>query len=174
LTATVPDIETSRLSLHPVDTVEARRIVERAPTRDDRWAADYPFEGDLAGLGAFLAASARAGEQRPFGYYRITLRSSGQAIGGIGFKGAPVDGVVEVGYGLAPSARGEGLAAEALTALAATAARHGVARVRADTVPANVASIRTLERAGFARVATDADLLTYEVTIPGDVPAGRP
>jgi RimJ/RimL family protein N-acetyltransferase len=160
----MPDIETSRLSLHPVDVVEARRIVERAPTSEDRWAADYPFEGDLAGLGAFLAASERAGEQRPFGYYRISLRASGQAVGGIGFKGAPVDGVVEVGYGLAPSARGQGLAAEALTALVATAAGHGVVLVRADTVPANLASIRTLEHAGFTRVAADADLLIYEVT----------
>ncbi len=163
----MPDIETSRLSLHPVDAEEARRIVERAPASEDRWAADYPFEGDLAGLGAFLAASARAGEQRPFGYYRITLRSSGQAVGGIGFKGAPVDGVVEVGYGLAPSARGQGFAAEALTALVAVATRHGVARVRAGTVPANLASIRTLERAGFTRVATDADLLIYGLTIQG-------
>jgi RimJ/RimL family protein N-acetyltransferase len=37
--------------------------------------------------------------------------------------------------------------------------------VRADTVPNNVASRRTLERAGFVRVAADADLLRYEFSV---------
>ena len=92
----MPDTETIRLILHPVDAAEARRIRNRTQTAEDQWADDYPFEGDIVALGAFLAASERDGEQRPFGYYRITQRSGGQAIGGIGFKGAPADGVVEV------------------------------------------------------------------------------
>ena len=165
MTATMPDIETTRLVLHPVDAAEAGRIRNRTQTAEDQWADDYPFEGDIVALGAFVAASERDGEQRPFGYYRITQRSDGQAIGGIGFKGPPDNGVVEVGYGLAPSARGHGYAAEALTALTTAAASYGVARVRADTVPNNIASRRTLERAGFVRVAADADLLRYEFSV---------
>ena len=106
LTATMPDIATTRLILHPVDSAEAGRIRNRTPTAEDQWAADYPFDGDIVALGAFVAATERAGEQRPFGYYRITQRSDRHAIGGIGFKGPPENGVVEVGYGLAPSARG--------------------------------------------------------------------
>jgi len=161
----MPDIETTRLILHPVDSAEAGRIRNRTPTAEDQWADDYPFDGDIVALGAFVAAGERYGEQRPFGYYRITQRSDGQAIGGIGFKGAPDNGVVEVGYGLAPSARGHGFAAEALSALTTAAASHGVARVRADTAPDNVASRRTLERAGFVRVVADANLFRYEFSV---------
>lgn len=156
------DIETSRLTLHPVDRAEAHRIRggERAP--DDRWVPDYPFDGDRIALSAFLAAWERDGDQRPFGYYRIARRADGRSVGGIGFKGQPDQGVVEVGYGLAPSGRGHGYAAEALTALTDLAARHGVSRVRAETSPDNAASVRTLERAGFARVGSGDGLLHYE------------
>ena len=44
-------------------------------------AAGRPFEGDIVALDAFVAASERDGEHRPFGYYRITQRSERQAIG---------------------------------------------------------------------------------------------
>lgn len=54
--------------------------------------------------------------------------SDGQAVGGIGFKGQPQGGCVEIGYGLVPSARGHGYAAEALVALLAVAADHGLSR----------------------------------------------
>lgn len=161
----MPAVVTPRLTLHPVDAVEARRIHTRAPTAGDRWSEDYPFEGDIAALTVFLAACEREGDQRPFGYYRITRRSDRNAVGGIGFKGRPADGAVEVGYGLAPSARGRGYAAEALTALCALVAGHGVTKVRADTTPDNHASWRTLERAGFVRVADEAGLLRYELDI---------
>ena len=70
----------------------------------DSWAEDFPFEGDIGAVGIFLARHHRSGEQRPFGYYRITRLSDGQAVGGVGFKGRPDDGCVEIGYGLAPPA----------------------------------------------------------------------
>src|SRR6185312_8276456 len=57
LTATMPDIETTRLILHPVDSAEAGRIHNRTPTAEDQWAADYPFDGDIVALGAFVAAT---------------------------------------------------------------------------------------------------------------------
>ena len=110
----------------------------------------------------FLHATATVGEQRPFGYYRITRLSDGRAVGGVGFKGQPDDGDVEIGYGLAPSARGHGYAAEAVIALLAMAADHGLSRVIADTTPENIASQRTLVRTGFRLVGTDAELHHYE------------
>lgn len=160
------DLLTEHLTLHAVDVDEARRVRARTPRTDDSWADDYPFDGDLAALGAFLHASERFGEQRPFGYYRIARRADGVAIGGIGFKGAPTDGVVEVGYGLAPSARGHGYATEALRAVCALAAGLGVHRVRADTELDNHASQRTLERGGFGVVREDEALRYYELTLP--------
>src|SRR5580692_11174334 len=110
------DVKTARLQLHAIDVAEAERIVARNAGPDDIWAEDFPFEGDLRAVGGFLRASTERGEQRPFGYYRITRLADGRAIGGGGFKGRPQGGRVEIGYGLAPSARGNGYAAEAVIA----------------------------------------------------------
>src|ERR1035437_4521168 len=140
----VMDIETTRLILHAIDEAEARRICAQAFGPNDSWAADYPFAGDLAAVGSFLRATEQHGEQRPFGYYQIVRAADRLAVGGVGFKGPPRGGSVEVGYGLAPSARGHGYAGEALTALLTVAANHGVATVLADTTVQNVASPRTL------------------------------
>jgi RimJ/RimL family protein N-acetyltransferase len=156
------DSRTARLSLHAIDELEARRIHDRAPQSGDAWAADYPFEGDLAAIGSFLRATERNGDQRPFGYYQIRRQSDGLAIGGVGFKGPPDGGVVEIGYGLVPSARGQGYATEALGALVQIAAGLGVATIRADTDLDNVASQRTLEHAGFYQVRAVSELCHYE------------
>lgn len=161
----VNDVETSRLRLHPIDEAEGHRIVAAAAAEGDSWADDFPFEGDVLATTVFLATTEALGDQRPFGHYLVTRASDGRAIGGIGFKGPPHEGSVEVGYGLAPSARGHGYAAEALTALLGVAAAHGLARVVADTTVDNIASQRTLERAGFHRVATDGDLHLYELVL---------
>src|SRR5665213_3242896 len=106
------DLRTSRLELHAIDVAEAERIVARSAGPADAWADDFPFEGDVGAVGGFLRATAALGEQRPFGYYRITRSSDGRAIGGIGFKR-----LLDGGCGLAPSARGQGYAAEAIIAL---------------------------------------------------------
>lgn len=161
----MPDLETRHLVLHPVDLLEAERILGRAPAPVDKWAEDYPFEGDIVALTVLAAAWARDGEQRPFGYYRIDRRSDGRAIGGIGFKGRPVGGVVEVGYGLAPSGRGCGYATEALAALAQVAVREVVVRLCAEVELGNNASVRTLEHAGFQCTGEDAGLLQYTLAV---------
>jgi RimJ/RimL family protein N-acetyltransferase len=112
-----------------------------------------------------LRSTATEGEQRPFGYYRITRSDDGRAIGGLGFKGRPDAGCVEIGYGLVPSARGHGYAAEAVIALLTVAADHAVSRVIADTTPDNIASQRTLIRAGFRLVSADAEIHLYELLL---------
>jgi RimJ/RimL family protein N-acetyltransferase len=163
------DFRTSRLSLHAIDVAEAERIVARSAGPTDDWADDFPFEGDVGAVGGFLRATAALGEQQPFGYYRITRLSDAKAVGGIGFKGQPAGGCVEIGYGLAPSARGRGYAAEAVVALLTVAADHGVSRVIADTTPDNIASQRTLVRSGFRLVRSDADLHHYEVLLKNGI-----
>jgi RimJ/RimL family protein N-acetyltransferase len=159
------DLRTSRLELHAIDVAEAERIAARRAGPADAWAEDFPFEGDVGAVGGFLRATAAVGEQRPFGYYRITRLSDGKAVGGIGFKGQPDSGCVEIGYGLAPSARGHGYAAEAVTALLTVPVDHGLSRVIADTTLDNIASQRTLTRAGFRLVCSDAELHYYEVVL---------
>lgn len=166
------DLRTTNLELHPIDVAEGERIVARTAGPDDSWAPDFPFEGDVGAVGGFLRATAASGEQRPFGFYRITRLADGRAIGGVGFKGQPFGGCVEIGYGLAPSARGDGYAAEAAVALLVLAAENGVTKVIADTTLDNIASQRTLVRAGFRLVGADDTLQQYEALLdPGRRPA---
>lgn len=157
------DLRTERLTLRAVDVEEAERIVERRPGPQDCWAPDFPFDGDVIGIMMFLRATAAHGDQRPFGHYVIARTADGQAIGGIGFKGQPENGAAEIGYGLAPSGRGSGFAAEATRALADLAREQGLSRLVADTARQNVPSQRTLERAGFTRTGTGGDLYFYEL-----------
>ena len=159
------DVRTARLELHPIDVAEGERIMTTTAGPTDVWAHDFPFAGDVVAATVFLRASAEFGDQRPFGFYRISRLTDGRAVGGIGFKGQPIDGCVEIGYGFAPSARGQGYAAEAVTGLLTVAVDHGLSRLTAETTPDNVASQRTLLRAGFHLVDTDADLHRYEVVL---------
>ena len=64
-----------------------------------------------------------------------------------------------------PSARGHGYAAEALIALLSIAADHGPSTVIANTTLDNVASQRSLIRAGFHLVGSDSELHHYEVSL---------
>ena len=162
------DIRTSRLQLHAIDVEEGERIVAGHAGPTDAWADDFPFDGDVRAVTGFLRASAERGEQRPFGYYRISRLDDGLAIGGAGFKGPPDGGSVEIGYGLAASARGHGYAAEAVAALLTTAAAHGVTTVLADTTLDNIASQRTLLRAGFRLTGSDGELNLYEARLDVD------
>lgn len=158
------DLHTERLILHPIDADEADRIVARQPGPHDAWAPDFPFEGDVIGATMFLRATIAHGDQRPFGHYVIITSADGRAIGGIGFKGQPHDGAVEIGFGLAPSGRGNGFAAEAVRGLVNLARGRGLSRIVADTDRHNLASQRTLERAGFTQTGTDGALLLYQLT----------
>jgi RimJ/RimL family protein N-acetyltransferase len=164
-TGHMTDVPTSRLQLHAIDVAEGERIVARSAGPGDAWADDFPFEGDVGAVGRFLRATAACGEQRPFGYYRITRLADERAVGGIGFKGQPDGGCVEIGYGLVPSARGHGYVAEAVVALLAMAADNGLSKVIADTALDNIASRRSLIRAGFRLVATDDELHHYEALL---------
>ncbi len=162
----MPEVRTPRLHLHPIDVAEGERILARTRDVSDTWTHDFPSAGDYRAVGAFVRASSSLGDQRPFGYYRITRAADGPAVGGLGFKGQPVDGQVEIGYGLAPSARGQGYAAEAVIALVALAWENGVSLVLADTDLENVASQKTLVHAGFRRVRTHEALHFYERQLP--------
>lgn len=72
-------------------------------------------------------------------------------VGWGGFKGAPRDGVVELGYEVAESHRGRGIATAATQAMLAEAfADEQVTTVIAHTLPEPNASNHILEKVGFA------------------------
>jgi ribosomal-protein-alanine N-acetyltransferase len=74
----------------------------------------------------------------------------GELVGWGGFKGRPRDGVVELGYEIAESRRGRGLATAATRAMLGEAfADDEVTLVIAHTLPERNASNRVLEKAGF-------------------------
>ena len=141
------DVNTERLVLHAISSVEAERIINRTPNDDDLWHEDYPLEDELDPLRS-LADSLDA--HPAFTLYMIQRAEDRRAIGGIGFFGAPgPDGVVELGYGLVEPMRGLGLATEALLAAIKIATTYGALLVKADTAVDNIASQRILTKAGF-------------------------
>ena len=81
----------------------------------------------------------------------------GVLVGFGGFKGPPADGVVEIGYAVAPDCRGRGIATAATRWMIEQAERAGVRTVVAHTLPEASASTSVLRRCGFAHVATVSD-----------------
>jgi ribosomal-protein-alanine N-acetyltransferase len=91
--------------------------------------------------------------------YLFVHKEDGKLIGLGGFKGTPnEEGVVEIGYALAPAYRGKGLATEAARGMLGYAFSHPAVRsVVAHTLPEKNASTRVLKRAGLEHVGTVHD-----------------
>ena len=141
-------IETERLRLILVSPADAADM--RAGRRQQRWHPSYPRRDDVD-----AASLVREGaEDVSWGPRHVVLGH--QAVGSIGCFGPPEDGETEVGYGLVAEVRGQGVATEALRALAAEATRVGV-RLRASVSPDNQASLRVLARCGFTELRGSND-----------------
>jgi|SRR5688572_24649791 len=83
--------------------------------------------------------------------FLITSDSREAVLGHCGFKYAPSDGSVEVGYGVATSMRGQGIATAAVGRLLQLAASSGkVQQVVAHILPSNIASSKVAGRLGFS------------------------
>jgi RimJ/RimL family protein N-acetyltransferase len=147
----------------------AKRISRgrRDPRGDPPWAREYPMEGDRRACLAYLRQLPVLGgssRSHPFGYYQILV--GGEVVGGIGFHAPPRDGLVEVGYGLVPSARQKGIATAALLQILDIARRHPeVRRVCGRTTPDNLASQKVMQNAGLRPSGRDPDFLHFEIDI---------
>jgi RimJ/RimL family protein N-acetyltransferase len=156
------------VSLRLLTPDEARDIVAgRRPAHG--WARDFPGDGDR--VGARLATFPDADRGTPwFASWLILVGDS--VVGTIGCKGAPRDGTVEVGYGVAPSARRRGVASAALAQLLERLDECGLV-VEAETLTDNAPSQAVLRRQGFAAVGTrrdpdDGELIRWRRPRPGD------
>ncbi|MCC2547289.1 GNAT family N-acetyltransferase [Hymenobacter sp. BT175] len=98
-------------------------------------------------------------EVLPWWTYLFVHRPHRRLIGVGGYKGMPdAAGRVEIGYSLAPSYRGQGLATEAARGLVSFAFRHpAVRRVDAHTRPLRNASGRVLEKTGLRKTGAVVD-----------------
>lgn len=155
------DADRGLVRLEPVrlDWIEA--LVEGDAVFAERFSVGVEpgWSGFPEVLPAVLEA-ARQHDRDPWGTYLFFDRGDGALVGMGGFKGAPEDGVVEIGYAISPARRRRGLATDAARGLVERAARVGVTTVLAHTLAEPGPSASVLTGCGFIRVATvpDADL----------------
>lgn len=154
-------IESQHLVLRALTRTEAEDIVTEDRTGRS-WAPDYPTPSDVGITALALAGRATfASDEVPWGLFVIVEKTSGDSVGGIGFKGSPNErDEVEIGYGISPSCQGRGVATEALNSLC-DFARGRVAAIVADTDGDNIASQRVLEKCGFQRDGGSDELLRW-------------
>lgn len=152
--------------------IRTERLVLRAFTDDDldAYLAYRTEPGTLQWLGSLIAPTrdevvARFAREAELGgptegeWYPFAIERDGELLGDVGCELRHGGGVAEIGYTLAPAARGRGYASEAAGALADhLIARHGIRRVEASLAVDNVPSMRVLEAIGmtFEVVARDA------------------
>ena len=148
-----PALATTRLMLRQVadHDVEAVFEMESDPTAMRYWSK--PPMQDIA--------EAQASVERAKGYFpaRVALRWSiarpddDRMLGHLSlFNFSEQSGRADIGYGLARRHWGQGYMHEALTAVVDFAfGPLGLRRLEADVDPRNLASLRAVERLGFAR-----------------------
>jgi [ribosomal protein S5]-alanine N-acetyltransferase len=146
-------VATPRLHVRPLAAGDAKPVAEIfADPRTQRW---LPFPPQVMPLDGLAWCTELAHERRAAGdgdHYGAIRREDGCLVGCLWTQRADwVAGSVEVSYAVAPEARGFGVAAEAVDALAiALLFEHGLARVEVRVAPGNVASRRVAEKAGFS------------------------
>jgi ribosomal-protein-alanine N-acetyltransferase len=114
----------------------------------------------LSGSPQFFAQLQTAMEFDPWRIgFAITHKVDNMMIGMCGFAAPPdFDGVVEIGYGIAPDYQGKGYASEAAKGLIDFAARDPrVRRICAHTLMQSNASTRVLEKCGFEKISEIVD-----------------
>jgi RimJ/RimL family protein N-acetyltransferase len=149
------------VTLRPLTPREASDIA--AGNRpSEGWSEEFPGEGDV------IAARYTHGEstlEEPWRSSWVIL-VDGLASGTVGFKGEPVKDRLEVGYGVVPSRRRQGVATAALAQLLAMVEGHDLT-IRAETAATNIASQSALRHLGFEEIARredpdDGELIVWE------------
>jgi len=143
-------IGASGVSLQPVTRRIAQAVLDGGPiTRKFESGALHDRIPQAMGV-AILHIDSGAAAVLPT-VWLVTRRADGQILGDIGTHGPPdSEGCVEIGYSLAPSARGQGIGTAAVAALVGRfAAVPRIRRLTAVTSAQNAASRRLLERQGF-------------------------
>ena len=158
-------IRSERLWLRQLEAEEARALLQGRADPERPWMAGYPMQGTLIAVEAFVRAVDNGADPGAYGVYQLVRSSDEMVVGDIGFHGPPNRRrSVTVGYGLAPGARRQGYATEALRAVLAWAlAQPEVASVEADTTHANLPSQRVMERAGMRCYDRNDQLRFYRV-----------
>ena len=117
------------------------------------------WEGFPEALPILRAACAEKPEGHLWGSLFFIEREVSTLVGFGGFKGPPSpDGVVEIGYAIAPVFRGQGLATDAVTQMVQRAFGDAAVRaVEAHTLGHDNPSTRVLQKTGFRKIAEMED-----------------
>jgi ribosomal-protein-alanine N-acetyltransferase len=96
--------------------------------------------------------------EEPWLYRVAVLRGTRQVVGRAGFHAPPdADGMVEIGYSVAPAYRRQGFAVEMARGLIAWGAANGARLCVASVRPDNAGSLATIARLGFVRTGEQLD-----------------
>lgn len=141
-------IETERLILRPIAEGDAAAMV--ALLSDDeagvRMTEQLPWPMTASGARDWIALRQEPGEH----VYAITLRSSAECIGCVGYRRDGDQAVL--GYWMGSAYRNKGYVTEAIRALLDHARRQGVETVLGETFVDNAASQHVLTKLDFQRV----------------------
>jgi [ribosomal protein S5]-alanine N-acetyltransferase len=117
--------------------------------------------GFIAGFAERLGADP---SQLGWGPWLMVLDAERTMVGDAGFTGRPKgDGMAELGYGVLPAFRRQGLATEAGETLIRWAFEHAATAVVARCEESNVASVRVLEKLGMRLIGRAGSLLSWRV-----------
>jgi RimJ/RimL family protein N-acetyltransferase len=163
-----PVLQSARVRLEPIVPERARALLSGSPDPDLAWEEGFPAAPLLDVLERVTADPDGPVRFGPYFAYVVIRRRDGVAVGDVGFHGPPNEaGDVEVGYALVPGARGAGLATESVALLVQWAfTQPAVRTVSARVDPGNAASVRVLERLGFAADGESGSHLRYAVSRP--------
>jgi len=141
--------ETKMLKLVPIDLPNLRRLAASEPV--DLYGMDI-VDGALPPPRVAAHALAQADIGTPtYWCAPFLIVSQNTILGTCRFRAAPEHGRVEIGYEVAESQRGRGVATAAVEQLLKMAASSGlVQQVVAHIVPGNVASAKVVSRLGFS------------------------
>ena len=141
-------IKTKRLLLTPMSEGELEQRIRQMPEGELRQAYKEMLEG------------CRKEPENWLWYtpWKIQLKTDGTLIGDLCFKGAPVKGTVEWGYGLEQAFWGQGYMTEAARVMLDWAfSQRDVYAVEAETLSENTASQRVLEKLEFKPLGIDGE-----------------
>jgi ribosomal-protein-alanine N-acetyltransferase len=146
-------VETPRLLVRPLVVDDAKLVTDIFDNKlVRRW---IPVADDeVTGFDGYDWCTELAVERRDSGagdHYGIVRREDGRLVGCLWTKNTDwLARTTEVGFAVAPDARGYGVAPEAVDVLAlALLLEHRFQRVEVRVVPGNLASRRVAEKAGF-------------------------
>ena len=147
-------VQTPRLDVRPLAAADAEAVAEIfADKQTQRW---LPFPQEFGQIDGLSWCTEMAAERRDSGHGRPLRRSCGARTTGSSAACGPSAPTGSAGsprssYAVAADARGFGVAAEAVDALAmALILEHGFQRIELRVAPGNIASRRVAEKAGFS------------------------